>query len=89
MAVPTSAVPAKNSTLLTVAVPTAVAVAPRTLLAPSVSAAPAAGAVRATLGAVRVTLTAGEVLWTPLESVTRAESVVTPATVGVQVKLAL
>jgi hypothetical protein len=43
------------------------------------------GAVSATLGTVTVTFTLADVTVVPLESVTRAVSAVTPATVGVHV----
>ncbi|MCX6950592.1 MAG: hypothetical protein NTV51_00145 [Verrucomicrobia bacterium] len=81
--VPTSVVPAKNSTLASVAVPTAVAVAVSVTAELTLTVEPAEGAVNETLGAVTLTLTAVEVTVTPLESVTRAVREVMPAAVGV------
>ena len=80
-----SVVPEKNSTLLTVAGATGVAVAVRVALVPNTMAVPAVGAVRETEGPVTLTLTAVEVAVAPLESVTRAVNAVTPAADGVQV----
>ena len=83
-AVPTSVAPAKKSTFVTVAEPTALAVAVSATGDPRVAPEPAVGAVSATLGAVTLTFAITDVIDTPFESVTRAVSAVIPAAVGVQ-----
>ena len=85
VAVPTSVAPAKKSTLVTVAVPTALALATSAVAVPSVTDVPATGLVSVTVGAVTLTLTTDDVTWVLLESVTRAVSAVMPDAAGVQV----
>ena len=82
--VPTTALPERNSTLLTVAGLTAVAVAVSVVAEFVSSVAPAEGAVSETLGAVTLTLTIVEVAVVPLESVTFAVSAMMPEADGVQ-----
>ena len=83
--VPRNAAPAKNSTLETVAVPEALAVAWSGTATPIVKPAPAVGGVSATAGAaVTVTLIVAEVTVVPFESVTFAVRAVIPEAVGVQ-----
>jgi hypothetical protein len=77
--------PAKNSTLATVAVPTADALAVTVVAVPTVRDVPEVGAVIATDGAVTLTLTIGDVAVAPAESVTRAVMGNTPAADGVHV----
>jgi hypothetical protein len=88
--VPRRVVPAKKSTLVTVAGATGVAVAVRDVETPRVTTAPESGFERATVGAllVTVTLTMPEVATTPLESVTRAVSAAAPVALGTQVAVA-
>ena len=85
-AVPTTVVPERKSTRVTVVPLLAAAVALNVAAVPSVSDAPLVGAVRETVGtpAATVTLTAEEVMVAPLESVTRAVSAAAPVAVGVQ-----
>jgi hypothetical protein len=87
-AVPTTVVPERKSTRVTVVPLLAAAVALNVAAVPSVSDAPLVGAVRETVGtpaAATVTLTAEEVIVAPLESVTRAVSAKFPAVEGVHV----
>ena len=80
----TRVVPAKNSTLASVAAPTELAVAVSVTGVFTVTVDPAVGAVSATLGAVTLTLTIVDVTTVPLESVTLAVSAVIPEADGVQ-----
>ena len=84
-AAPTSVVPTKKSTFVTVAGVTAVAFAVTKKAAPKVTPAVEVGAESATVGAVTMTFAIADVTVVPFESVTRAVSAVTPATVGVHV----
>lgn len=77
--------PAKNSTLATVAGATGVAVALSDTTVPEVTDAPALGAVSATVGAVTLTLTIADVTVVPAESVTRAVRAKIPDVAGDQV----
>ena len=84
---PTTVVPERKSTRVTVVPLLAAAVALNVAAVPSVNDAPLVGAVRETVGtpaAATVTLTAEEVMVAPLESVTRAVSAAAPVAVGVQ-----
>ena len=85
LTVPTRVVPEKNSTFARVAAPTELAVAVSVTGAFTVTADPAVGAVKVTLGAVTLTLTIADVTVVPLESVTLAVSEVIPDAEGVQV----
>ena len=84
---PTTVVPERKSTRVTVVPLLAAAVALNVAAVPSVSDAPLVGAVRETVGtpAATVTLTVEEVMAAPLESVTRAVSVKFPAVDGIHV----
>ncbi len=85
---PTTVVPERKSTRVTVVPLLANAVALNVAAVPSVSDAPLVGAVRATVGtpaAATVTLTAEEVVAVPFESVTRAVSAKFPAADGIHV----
>ena len=87
---PTTVVPERKSTRVTVVPLLATAVALNVAAVPSVNDAPLVGAVRETVGtpaAATVTLTIDEATAVPFESVTRAVSDVIPAAVGVQEKL--
>ena len=85
-AVPTTVVPERKSTRVTVVPLLAAAVALSVVAVPRVSDAPLAGAVRETVGtpAATVTLTTEEVMAAPLESVTRAVIAAAPVAEGVQ-----
>jgi hypothetical protein len=85
-AVPTTVVPTRKSTLLTVAPPTALAVALIVLALPKAILAPLVGEVIATVGVVdaTTTLTAEDMTVAELESVTRAVNTKEPLVVGVQ-----
>lgn len=78
-----SVAPEKNSTFDIVAGATGVAVAVSTVLDPKTMVLEAAGAVRATVGPVTLTLLVGEVDVAPFESVTRAVRATIPVVVGV------
>lgn len=83
--VPMTAVPARNSTRVTVAAPGAVAVAVRLTEVPSATELPVVGAVRVMVGADdtgTTTFTTDEVTVVPLESVTRAVRAKTPDAEG-------
>ena len=85
---PTTVVPERKSTRVTVVPLLAAAVALNVAAVPSVSDAPLVGAVRETVGtpaAATVTLTAEDVMAVPLESVTRAVSAKLPAEEGIHV----
>jgi hypothetical protein len=77
-------VPARKSTRVTLAAPTALAVAVMVVGAEISTLVLGVGEVIATLGAVTVTFTLDEVTTVPFESVTLAVRAVMPATVGVQ-----
>jgi hypothetical protein len=85
-AVPTTVVPTKKSTLLTVAPPTALAVALIEVPLPNAMLVPLVGEVITTVGVVdaTTTLTAEDMTVAELESVTRAVNTKEPLVVGVQ-----
>lgn len=86
MAVPTSVVPTRKSTFVTVAGLTAVALAVSATVEPTGAPAPVSGLVIVTEGTVTFTPTAVEVAVIPDASVARAVRLTTPAVEGIQVK---